>query len=341
MTSESIYEIERVTNSYIASGSAVTASVYRKEEVILAIDNSESATQSNPIEQTRIDKNLLRGAPKGAALDMDELRLVCIDNLDLNPCGGTHLKRISEINLLKVLSIEKDRGALRVRFVSGLRALNYFNSCISNENKLNMLLAVPPKEHTLFVEKLLKDKKDQLKQIEKNNLELAELYGKDLVNKCVDHLSKKIRETKYYFVVNSSLIIMDLRINTNLQFIINSGNHILKQLETKQNELVANGITNTILILFATNDDIVINANSKKGKKGTEQENQDEPIKLPIHTSGPFILFGENDIVNIVRDDILNTITGKGGGRPGRLQGQAKNIENYSEIIPQLKNKLV
>jgi alanyl-tRNA synthetase len=60
-----------------------------------------------------------RGLPDGHSGD---IRLVEIDGLDLNTCGGTHLRNTSELELVKLLGTESIRGGTRLFFVAGRRA---------------------------------------------------------------------------------------------------------------------------------------------------------------------------------------------------------------------------
>jgi alanyl-tRNA synthetase len=60
-----------------------------------------------------------RGLPEGHAGDV---RLVEIEGVDLNTCGGTHLKNTAEVEVVALLSVEFLRGGVRVFFVAGRRA---------------------------------------------------------------------------------------------------------------------------------------------------------------------------------------------------------------------------
>jgi alanyl-tRNA synthetase len=60
-----------------------------------------------------------RGLPEGHAGDV---RLVEIEGVDLNTCGGTHLSNTAEIEFVALLSVEFLRGGVRVFFVAGRRA---------------------------------------------------------------------------------------------------------------------------------------------------------------------------------------------------------------------------
>lgn len=59
-----------------------------------------------------------RGLPEGFHGDV---RLIEIAGIDLNTCGGTHLRSTAEIESIKLLSTEKLRGGTRVHFVAGGR----------------------------------------------------------------------------------------------------------------------------------------------------------------------------------------------------------------------------
>ncbi|RYG96901.1 hypothetical protein EON65_53695, partial [archaeon] len=123
----------------------------------------------------------LRGSVRGAALELSEVRLVVIEGLDKNPCGGTHVSSLGELNLLKILSCERDRLAMRVRFVAGARALQHFTQCVQRETLLSSLLSAPPTEYLSLLEKILKDRKDAAKKLEGYAEELAGYWGQSLV----------------------------------------------------------------------------------------------------------------------------------------------------------------
>jgi alanyl-tRNA synthetase len=64
------------------------------------------------------DRVRSRGLPEGFAGDV---RLVEIDGIDLNTCGGTHLRSTAEIESLKLLGTERLRGGTRLYWVAGGR----------------------------------------------------------------------------------------------------------------------------------------------------------------------------------------------------------------------------
>ncbi len=56
----------------------------------------------------------------------DSLRMVEIEGLDINACGGTHLKNIGELKVIKLLRTEKDRGDVRLHFIAGNRYVLFY-----------------------------------------------------------------------------------------------------------------------------------------------------------------------------------------------------------------------
>ena len=71
----------------------------------------------SPEEYAQLDVRS-RGLPAGHTGD---IRLVEIESIDLNTCGGTHLGSTREIEAVKILRSEKLRGGSRVHWVAGRR----------------------------------------------------------------------------------------------------------------------------------------------------------------------------------------------------------------------------
>ena len=60
----------------------------------------------------------------------DDIRIVEIEGIEYNACGGTHVSATGEIGMIKLLRAEKQKGHLRIYFKCGYRALNEFNAGI-------------------------------------------------------------------------------------------------------------------------------------------------------------------------------------------------------------------
>lgn len=90
-----------------------------------------------------------RGLPEGHTGD---IRLVEIEDLDLNTCGGTHLRSTGELEMLKFLGIEPIRGGTRLFFVAGQRVRQRLGAHENRNAALRTLLGAPDEELVAGVE---------------------------------------------------------------------------------------------------------------------------------------------------------------------------------------------
>ncbi len=69
------------------------------------------------------DEARTMGVRKIPAAEREKLRLIDIENFDLNACGGTHVNRTGQIGSILLRKTEKVRQGVRVEFVCGMRAV--------------------------------------------------------------------------------------------------------------------------------------------------------------------------------------------------------------------------
>ena len=81
-----------------------------------------------------------RGLPEGHSGDV---RLVEIAGVDLNTCGGTHLRSTAELEGLKLLGTERLRGGTRLSFVAGGRVRRRLGAAEERSARLRALLGAP------------------------------------------------------------------------------------------------------------------------------------------------------------------------------------------------------
>ncbi|WP_017690497.1 alanyl-tRNA editing protein [Paenibacillus sp. PAMC 26794] len=91
----------------------------------------------------------------------EDIRIVEIEGVEYNACGGTHVSATGEIGIIKLLKTEKVKGGTRIYFKCGTRALNEFTS---TQNVLNSIMV-----------KLKTSKDELLERIEKMELEQRQL----------------------------------------------------------------------------------------------------------------------------------------------------------------------
>lgn len=76
----------------------------------------------------------------------ENIRLVSIENFDLNACGGTHVSQTGAVGCIKITRVEKRKDKLRLEFKCGGRALADY------EQKNNILLALNQELTTSYSE---------------------------------------------------------------------------------------------------------------------------------------------------------------------------------------------
>lgn len=112
-----------------------------------------------------------RGLPEG---HQDHVRLVEIEGIDLNTCGGTHLRATSEIEALKLLGTEKLRGGTRLFFVAGGRVRGRLGAHEDRNARLRVLLGAPDDRLPEILEAKLTQLSDAQKALRAVDEELAD-----------------------------------------------------------------------------------------------------------------------------------------------------------------------
>jgi len=128
-----------------------------------------------------------RGLPEGFTGDV---RLVAIEGLDLNTCGGTHLRSTAELQALKLTGTEPMRGGTRLHYLAGGRVLDALSGALSRERALSRLLTCPPAEHADAVSRVMAAAKRSGKEKKGLLSELAGLVGRELATSGARHLHR-------------------------------------------------------------------------------------------------------------------------------------------------------
>jgi len=105
LTDDEISKIEKLANSIVEKNMSVT------------IDNFDRGTA----EQKYGFKIY-----QGGIVPVKSVRIVSIEDFDVEACGGTHVKKTGEIELIKITKTKRIQdGVVRIEFVSGLTAVDY------------------------------------------------------------------------------------------------------------------------------------------------------------------------------------------------------------------------
>jgi alanyl-tRNA synthetase len=109
-----------------------------------------------------------------------EVRLVDIEGLDLNTCGGTHCRTTAEIGLLCLLGTEPMRGGTRVFFVAGDRVRRRMAAHEDRNRHLRSLLDTGDEELYELVALRLDREKELARTVRRLNEELADAAAEAL-----------------------------------------------------------------------------------------------------------------------------------------------------------------
>jgi alanyl-tRNA synthetase len=82
------------------------------------------------------------------------IRVVEVDGFDLTPCGGTHVTQTGMIGMLKIVRTERVKQKLRIHFVAGLQALEFFQQVQTSAQGAALLLDTGVDDLVASVEKM-------------------------------------------------------------------------------------------------------------------------------------------------------------------------------------------
>jgi len=159
LTQDQIDDLEDAVNAEILKNVSMTHSVYTVDE-FKALDNVR-----------------MKEMPSGNF----PIRVVSIDGLDENPCCGTHVGSTGELQIIKLLRVEKFGDANRLYFVAGQRARLLFSELYKLSRSLTELTSTGPDRVAAYVSSLIAEKKSNLRTLKALNKEYPELLGPKLI----------------------------------------------------------------------------------------------------------------------------------------------------------------
>ncbi len=119
-----------------------------------------------------------RGLPEGHS---GGIRLVEIEGVDRNTCGGTHVRSTAELEVVRISAVERIRGRVRVHYLAGGRVRAWARGAAERERRLTELLGAGPGEHAGKVERLLESARAAEKDRRRIEEELAGALASTLV----------------------------------------------------------------------------------------------------------------------------------------------------------------
>jgi alanyl-tRNA synthetase len=149
------------------------------EEQLRSLENAVAAEvrAARPVTARRVSRDEYertdvrsRGLPAGHAGDV---RLVEIDGVDLNTCGGTHCSSTAELEAIKLLGTESLRGGTRVFYVAGERLRRRLGQEVERTAALRGVLGAADDELIGAAELRIEQVKDGARTVRRLEEELA------------------------------------------------------------------------------------------------------------------------------------------------------------------------
>ncbi|HXR97789.1 MAG TPA: DHHA1 domain-containing protein [Terriglobales bacterium] len=156
------------------------AALRRVEEAANWIIAEDRPVRIRTVERGEAEALLASGALRKLPERGGPMRLIDIDNCDLNACGGTHVRSTGQIGGLLLRGVERVRGGLRLGFVCGLRAARSAASDFAVLEKLSGQLSAASAELPPAVARLQAEAKELRKQVRAAQDELADREAQSL-----------------------------------------------------------------------------------------------------------------------------------------------------------------
>ncbi len=118
-----------------------------------------------------------RGLPDGHSGD---IRLVEIEGIDLNTCGGTHISSTGQLEAIKILDWESIRGGTRLYYLAGRRVRSRLQAHENRNADLRGILGTGDEEFVSAVQTRLDQLRDAGRRIKALEGELAEAWAEVL-----------------------------------------------------------------------------------------------------------------------------------------------------------------
>ena len=138
---------------------------------------------------------------QGGVVPVKSVRIVNIDGLDIEACGGTHVKKTGEIGLIKITKSERIQdGVVRLEFVSGEAAVRYTHE---QDRKISQIV----KSLGSSKEKILESFEHVMTDADSSKKKLKQLVKRTSASIAQDAISnaKDLGKIKLYSIVDEDL----------------------------------------------------------------------------------------------------------------------------------------
>jgi alanyl-tRNA synthetase len=167
----------------LSTASIAHASLERMERLANQIIAEDRPLMMRSVGREEAQAMLADGGLRKLPEREGNIRLIEIEGIDLNACGGTHVRATGQIGGLAIRSTEKVRHGLRVEFVCGLRAVAAARRDFGLLTEAAAMLSIPRGQVPQTIERLLSEAKHAAKERQKLREELAGFEAAELLTK--------------------------------------------------------------------------------------------------------------------------------------------------------------
>lgn len=158
LSKEQMFQIEQKVNGYIYQNIGIDTYIVTKDQLTsLPIRKMPAVTEN--------------------------IRIVQMGMIDYNACCGTHVTKLGELGILKLIKTEKQKGNIRLHFKTGKRALHDYQQ---SHDVITTLSTMFSSNRDDISEKLTKMEQDH----KQNGKEIESLKNEILSYKAIDYLKE-------------------------------------------------------------------------------------------------------------------------------------------------------
>jgi len=173
LTKEEIRKIEELANKVVLEGRKVTAKFMDRNEA-----------------EAKYGLKLYQGGvPPGRTI-----RVVEVENWDVEACFGTHVSNTREIGLIKIINVDRIQdGVVRLEYVSGERALEYMWKLEDTLENIAKKVSSSLRDVELRIEKLLKEYNELKRELN--------TFKREWINAEVSKLLAEKKKTAWGYII--------------------------------------------------------------------------------------------------------------------------------------------
>ena len=199
--------------------STVDIEGFFKEEDILKIEKmcNEIIRENITVEFLNITKKEAKKLKIKEDLSKlgDNIRVVKIDDIDINLCCGVHMKNTLDLRVIKIKKFEKYKKATRIEFLCGTKAIEEMLKRENYLNKICKLLSSNEEDAYKSIENL----NNKLNEVNKENRRLEEIISNYEVKEMIESAEK----------INNMNVIVKVYENKTMNYMNKIANKIIEK----------------------------------------------------------------------------------------------------------------